>query len=41
MDDYVAAFFFLKHPSDPRGNVTTVVMLGYDWWLRMVINISV
>ena len=19
----------------------TVVMLGYDWWLRMVINISV
>ena len=20
---------------------TTVVMLGYDWWLRMVININV
>ena len=37
---YICSDFF-KHPSDPRGNVTTVVMLGYDWWLRMVINISV
>ena len=25
----------------PKPKTTTVVMLEYDWWLRMVINISV
>ena len=29
------------HARTPKNKQTTVVMLWYDWWLRMVINISV